>query len=143
MILTGANAHDVTQLVPLVDAIEAGLGRKPREASADSGYLSETNLAALDERDIKAYIATGRAKHPADSKRKIGGPLTRAMRTKLRRARWRSRYRLRKQIVEPVFGQIKQARGFRQFLLRGIEAIRAEWAMICIAHNLTKLARAA
>ena len=61
------------------------------------------------------------------------------MRTKLRRARWRSRYRLRKQIVEPVFGQIKQARGFRQFLLRGIEAIRAEWAMICIAHNLTKL----
>ena len=133
---------DHGQLVPLVDAIEAGLGRKPREASADSGYLSETNLAALDERDIKAYIATGRAKHPADSKRKIGGPLTRAMRTKLRRARWRSRYRLRKQIVEPVFGQIKQARGFRQFLLRGIEAVRAEWAMICTAHNLTKLANA-
>ncbi len=65
------------------------------------------------------------------------------MRKKLKRAGWRSRYRLSKQIVEPVFGQIKQARGFRQFLLRGIEKVRAEWAMICTAHNLTKLARAA
>ena len=54
-----------------------------------------------------------------------------------------ARYRLRKQVVEPVFGQIKQARGFRQFLLRGIEKVTAEWAMICTAHNLTKLAHAA
>ena len=73
----------------------------------------------------------------------MGGPLTQAMREKLKRAGWRSRYRLRKQIVEPVFGQIKQARGFRQFLPRGIEKAKAEWAMICTAHNLTKLARAA
>ena len=134
---------DQHQLVPLVDAIQANLGRKPREASADSGYLSEANLEALGERDINAYIAIGRAKHPTEPKREIGGPLTKAMRTKLKRARWRSRYRLRKQIVEPVFGQIKEARGFRQFLLRGIEKVRAEWALICIAHNLTKLARAA
>ncbi len=63
------------------------------------------------------------------------------MREKLKRAGWRSRYRLRKQIVEPVFGQIKQARGFRQFLLRGLDKVKAEWAMICTAHNLTKLAR--
>jgi len=133
--------HD--QLVPMVDAIEAELGRKPTEASADSGYLSEANLRALSEREITAYIATGRAKHPAGARRKIGGPLTRAMQTKLKRTRWRSRYRLRKQIVEPVFGQIKQARGFRQFLLRGVEAVSAEWAMICTAHNLTKLATAA
>ena len=48
-------------------------------------------------------------------------------------------YRLRKQVVEPVFGQIKQARGFRQFLLRGVEKVRAEWAMICTTHNLLKL----
>jgi len=134
---------DCNQLVPLVDAIEANLGRKPCEASADSGYLSEANLEALHERDIKAYIATGRAKHPADSKRTISGPRTQAMRNKLKRAGWRSRYRLRKQTVEPVFGQVKEARGFRQFLLRGIEAVKAEWAMICTAHNLTKLARAA
>ena len=68
--------------------------------------------------------------------------LTQAMRNKLKRAGWRSRYRLRKQVIEPVFGQIKQARGFRQFLLRGIDKVKAEWALICTAHNLGKLARA-
>ena len=64
------------------------------------------------------------------------------MRHKLKRAGRRSRYRLRKQVAEPVFGQIKQARGFRQFLLRGIDKVKAEWALICTAHNLGKLARA-
>jgi transposase len=143
-------AHSVTQsmsdqdqLVPLIDGIKDNLGRKPKEASADAGYLSEANLAALEKRDVAAYIATGRAKHPAGGERTITGPLTKAMRNKLKRAGWRSRYRFRKQIVEPVFGQIKQARGFRQFLLRGIENVKAEWALICTAHNLTKLARAA
>jgi hypothetical protein len=137
------STSDHDQLVPLVDGIEANLGAKPKEASADSGYLSEANLAAMHARGIEPYIATGRAKHPADAKRGVGGPLTQAMRRKLRRAGWRSRYRLRKQIVEPVFGQIKQARGFRQFLLRGLEKVRAEWAMLCTAHNLRKLATAA
>jgi transposase len=143
-------AHDLTpgmsdqdRLGPLLDAIEDNLGRKPKEVSADAGYCSEANLAALAERGISAYIATGRAKHAANAKPNIAGPLTKAMRDKLKRAAWRSRYRLRKQIVEPVFGQIKQARGFRQFLLRGIDNVRAEWALICTAHNLTKLARAA
>ena len=65
------------------------------------------------------------------------------MRDKLKRAGRRTRYRLRKQVVEPVFGQIKQARAFRQFLLRGIEKVQAEWALICTAHNLTKLIRPA
>jgi len=134
---------DQDQLVPLLDAIEERLGRRPKEASADAGYCSEANLAALAERAVSGYIATGRAKHPGDAKRRITGPLTNAMRDKLKRAGWRSRYRLRKQVVEPVFGQIKQARGFRQFLLRGIEKVRAEWALICTAHNLTKLATAA
>ena len=134
---------DQDQLVPLLDGIEQNLGRKPKEASADAGYCSEANLAALAARGIGAYIAPGRAKHPGEVKRKSTGPLTTAMRAKLKRAGWRSRYRLRKQIVEPVFGQIKQARGFRQFLLRGIDKVKAEWALICTAHNLTKLARAA
>jgi transposase len=134
---------DQDQLVPLINGIKENLGRKPKEASADAGYCSEANLEALAERDVSAYLATGRAKHPASVKRNITGPLTKAMRDKLKRAGWRSRYRFRKQIVEPVFGQIKQARGFRQFLLRGIEKVRAEWALICTAHNLTKLARAA
>src|SRR6187431_3447069 len=104
---------DQDQFVPLLDTTEDNLDRKPREASADAGYCSEANLAALAARDIRGYIATGRAKHPSDVKRKITGPLTKAMRDKLKRAGWRSRYRLRKQVVEPVFGQIKQARGFR------------------------------
>ena len=134
---------DQDQLVPLIDGIEDNLGRKPREASADAGYCSEANLEALAEREVGAYLATGRAKHPARVKRKITGPLTKAMRDKLKRAGWRSRYRFRKQVVEPVFGQIKQARGFRQFLLRGIEKVTAEWALICTAHNLTKLISAA
>jgi transposase len=134
---------DQGQLTVLVDAIEANLGAKPKEASADAGYCSEANLAALADRDVAGYIATGRAKHAAGARRGVGGPLTQAMRRKLKRAGWRSRYRLRKQVVEPVFGQIKQARGFRQFLLRGIEKVRAEWALICTAHNITKLARAA
>jgi hypothetical protein len=134
---------DQDQLVPLVDAIADDLGRKPKEVSADNGYCSEANLAALARRGIAGYIAVARAKHAADAKRKIAGPLTRAMQRKLKRAGRRSRYRLRKQLPEPVFGQIKHARGFRQFLLRGREKVKAEWAMICTAHNILKLAKAA
>jgi transposase len=138
-----ASMSDQGQLVGLIDGIATNLGAMPREASADSGYLSEANLKALADRGIGAYIAIGRAKHAGTASRAITGRLTQAMRDKLQRAGWRSRYRLRKQIVEPVFGQIKQARGFRQFLLRGIAKVTAEWALICTAHNLTKLARAA
>jgi hypothetical protein len=98
---------------------------------------------ALAARGIQGYLAVARAKHAADAKRSPLGPLTQAMLRKLKRAGRRSRYRFRKQIVEPVFGQIKAARGFRQFLLRGIDKVSAEWAMICTAHNLLKLARAA
>jgi transposase len=134
---------DQDQLVPLVDAIGAKLGRSPKEVSADSGYCSEANLAALAARGIAGYLAVARAKRAADAKRKFTGPLTQAMQRKLKRAGRRSRYRLRKQLPEPVFGQIKQARGFRQFLLRGIEKVRGEWAMVCTAHNILKLAKAA
>ena len=141
-------AHELTpsmsdhdQLLPLIEAATNHLGRRPKEASADAGYCSEANLAGLAGRGIAAYLATGRAKHPACVKRNFSGPLTQAMRQKLKRAGRRSRYRLRKQIVEPVFGQIKQARGFRQFLLRGLDKVKEEWALLCTAHNLIKLAR--
>jgi transposase len=138
-----ASPSDHGQLVALIDGIEANLGRKPQQASADSGYLSEANLASLDARGIDGYIATGRAKHPTADNGKAGGPLTQAMRKKIAGGGFETPYRLRKQIVEAVFGQIKQARGFRQFLVRGIENVRAEWAMICTAHNLVKLANLA
>ena len=132
---------DCPQLVPLVDAVRTNLGPKPREVSADAGYCSEGNLLALATQDLR-LCRHGRAKHPAETTRKVGGEMTQKMRRKLKRAGYRSRHRLRKQIVEPVFGQIKQARGFRQFLLRGLEAVQAEWALICTAHNITKLAKA-
>jgi hypothetical protein len=100
-------------------------------------------LDAVTGRGIRGYVATGRAKHPDGGEVQRRGPLVSAMRRRLRRAGRRSRYRLRKQVVEPVFGQIKGARGFWQFLLRGLEKVKHEWALICTAHNLTKLARAA
>jgi hypothetical protein len=152
-------AHDVTQsgvdcgqLVPMTDAIETNLGRKPEQLSADAGYCSEANLEALANRNIDAYVATGRARDAvADAvKGEAAAALAlepaavptrvEAMRAKIKAGGHASPYRLRKQLPEPVFGQIKQARGFRQFLLRGFEKVRAEWAVVCTAHNLLKLA---
>ena len=135
-------AADSGQLVPLVDAIKAKTGRKPREVSADVGYCSEANLEALEARRIRGYIATGRQKHPEGGEKQRHGPQVEAMRQRLRRGGRRSRYRLRKQVVEPVFGQIKQARGFRQFLMRGIDKVRGEWALLCTVHNILKLQKA-
>jgi transposase len=142
------NAADRGALAPLVTAIRRDLHANPDQLSADAAYCDEANLAFLAKRRIAAYLAPGRARHggsgdPAGKRRTRRGSRVAAMATKLRRAGRRSRYRLRKQIVEPVFGQIKAARGFRQFFLRGLGKVRQEWAMICTAHNLLKLARAA
>ncbi len=140
------NSADARVLVPLVDDTRAHLGRKPREVSGDAGFAKEGNLNALKQRRITAYLAPSRARHgqpDATGRRKLTKtPLMRAMATRLKRAGRRSRYCLRKQVVEPVFGQIKQARDFRRFLLRGLDQVRAEWAMICTAHNILKLAKA-
>jgi len=141
------SGSDQAQLVPLIDAVEAAAGARPGEASADAGYCSEANIAGLLARGIAAYIATGRQKHGSaaavDQRKRRPGSLVAAMAIKLTRAGRRSRYRLRKQVVEPVFGQIKHARGFRQFLLRGLDNVRHEWRLVCLAHNLCKLAAAA
>lgn len=141
------SSSDQAQLAPLLRGIRANLGKNPGEVSADAGYCSDANLRTLKRRRIEAYVATGRQKHGTKSatttKASPPGSLIARMTIKLKRAGHRSRYRLRKQIVEPVFGQVKQARGFRQFLLRGIEKVTNEWALICTAHNLVKLARTA
>jgi len=134
----GANPADYAALLPLVDQAKANLGKKLKEVSGDSGFATEANIAGMIARKIAAYLPPGRrAERQLKTK-----PLMRAMAQKLKRAGHRSRYRLRKHTVEPVFGQIKQARGFRQFLLRGLDKARGEWALICTAHNLLKLARA-
>jgi transposase len=137
------SSADAPCLIPLTDAVTENMGgKKAKEISADAGYCSEANLAGLEDREISAYVATGRAKRPS-SGGKVGGPLTQAMRRKLKLGGYRSRYRFRKQLPEPVFGQIKQARGFRQFLLRGLDKVQDEWSLVCIAHNITKLWTAA
>ena len=140
------NASDAPQLAVMVAQIKQNTGRQARELSADAGYCSEDNLKELRRRHINGYIATGRQKHgeaTAARERKVKlGTYAYAMWQKLRRGGHRSRYRLRKQTVEPVFGQVKQGRGFRQFLLRGVRKVAGEWSLICTAHNLLKLAAA-
>jgi transposase len=143
--LTNAG-NDKQQVVPLAAEIEGNLGRVPKELSADSGYCSEANLEELERLGIRGYLATGRQKHGTSSAtgKRAAAPGSRveAMSRRLKRGGHRSRYRLRKQTVEPVFGQIKAVRGFRQFHLRGLDNVAEEWRLICTAHNLLKLARA-
>ena len=135
------NPADYAGLIPLVDQAATNLGRRLKEVSGDTGLATEANLTAMAERKIRAYLPPGRAKNGSDRPLK-NSPRMAAMAKTLKRAGRRSRYRLRKHTVEPVFGQIKQARGFRQLLLRGLEKVRGEWALICTAHNLLKLAAA-
>jgi len=138
--------NDKQQVTPMAQEIQQNTGRTPRELSADSGYCSETNLEELERRGIRGYIATGRQKHGSASATRQGagrgGTHVQRMSRRLKQGGHRSRYRLRKQTVEPVFGQIKGARGFRQFYLRGLEKVADEWRLICTAHNLLKLAQA-
>jgi transposase len=139
------SATDRHQLKPLVEQIKGHCGRNPKELSADSDYCTEENLEELDRRHIRGYVATGKQQHgqPAPiGKRKSNGPLRQRMRRRLQAGGFRSRYRLRKQTSEPVFGQIKAARGFRRLLLRGTDNVTGEWSLVCTAHNLLKLARA-
>ena len=139
-------SNDQNELAGILDQIKKNTGRQAQEISADAGYCSEKNLKELSRRRIRGYIATGRQHHgdiaATDRGDKKQGKRTIAMRARLRRGAHRSRYRLRKQTVEPVFGQIKEARGFRRFLMRGLEKVSAEWRMICAVHNLKKLALA-
>ena len=135
---------DTQHLPAMVEQIKVNTGRQAQELSADAGYCSEANLTELNRRHIEAYVATGRQVHGTSHATAEGPPGTGervvAMWRKLRRGGWRSRYRLRKGTVEPIFGVIKQARGFRQFLLRGAEKVEGEWSLVCTAQNLWKLA---
>lgn len=144
--------NDKEQLLPVIEVLEQQSGQRPEEVLADSGYCSEENLEQLaaednPERRIEGYIATGRQKHGESSQLCPRGPLPKGatrvdrMRRKLQTKTGRAIYARRKTIVEPVFGQIKQARGFRQFLLRGIDKVRAEWSLVCLGHNVLKLHR--
>jgi len=137
-------ANDKQQLVPLIEAIEEQSGQKPEGVLADNGYCSDENLKYLARKKMEGFVATGKQKHGERGKPCQRGPLPREasrverMERKLESKVGAAVYATRKFIVEPVFGQIKQARGFRQFLLRGIEKVRGEWALICMTHNILK-----
>lgn len=137
-------ANDKQQMVPLIEAIEGQCGQKPKEVLADNGYCSDENLKYLARKRMEGFVATGKQKHSQGREPCQRGPLPREasrverMERKLETKVGAAVYATRKFIVEPVFGQIKQARGFRQFLLRGIEKVRGEWALICMTHNLLK-----
>ena len=139
-------APDVEHLEPMLQRIATTAGALPDVMTADAGYWSEDNAKICAEQGIDAYIATGRLPHgqPLPPKR---GPMPRdadakaRMARKLRSKAGSSIYAKRKAIVEPVNGQIKEARGLRRFLLRGLEKVDAEWHLIAATHNLLKLFR--
>jgi transposase len=151
-----AASNDKEQAVPLAQAVLANLAAagiaRPTDAAGqavaipnltDSGYYSEKAARGLEALGLDPYMATERQRHHAATLAAAGTAATakEAMAAKLRSALGRALYAMRKVIVEPVFGQIKGARGFRRFLLRGLEKIRGEWCLVCLTHNLLKLWR--
>ncbi len=145
-------ANDKRQVVPMVAQSKknlqaAGVEDKIGAFNADTGYFSEENVSYLEGEEIDAHIATERLKHhekiPLVPKGRPPKELTvkQRMARKLRTKNGRETYAKRKGMIEPIFGQIKQVRGFRQFLLRGIAKMRGEWRLICMTHNLLKLFR--
>lgn len=147
-----AAANDKEQLLPMLEKMEQQSGQRPEAILADSGSCSEKNLELLEAAAesgprVTGYIATGKQKHGEYRQPCPRGPLPKdaprveRMKRKLQTKAGKAVYAARKTIVEPVFGQIKHVRGFRQFLLRGIEKVRAEWSLVCLTHNVLKLYR--
>ena len=140
-------ASDKQQAVVMIEEAIANVGAVPREVAADAGYYSARAVAELSALGTDPFIAPEKTRHghqppPAPRGRIPKGLSPRdRMRRKFQTKRGRKRYALRMQTVEPVFGQIKQGRGFRQFLLRGLAKVQGEWSLICTGHNLLKLFR--
>ncbi len=148
--------NDKQQAEPVAQATlatlsQAGLER-PKDASGavqaipatlDNGYYSEAAVVALETLGFDPYMATGRQRHPNAQAEALETPATvqERMAAKIRTPAGKALYARRKVIVEPVFGQIKEARGFRRFLLRGLATIRGEWRLVCLTHNLLKIWR--
>jgi hypothetical protein len=139
-------ANDKKQLVPRLKEVSVQMGIPPRQATADNGYFSESNVTDAQLQGIDLLVVPDRQKHGEIRPATTGPPqpdasVAERMRHKLRTAEGQAVYKLRKAVVEPVFGQIKEGRGFRRFLLRGLGKVQAEWQVICATHNLLKLFR--
>ncbi len=156
-------ANDKQQLAPLLEQVEQNLGRKPEKATADSGYFSEAAVTDPKAKGVELLVAPDRQEHGTEPEETGAGAaevaeavqreaatdaapakpsVAEAMRQKLSSAEGKAVYKMRKAVVEPVFGQIKERRGFRRFLFRGLKKVEAEWQIICLTHNLLKLFRA-
>ena len=145
-------ANDVRQAVPMVDQARANLDAAGVEdaikaALGDAGYYSETNATDLETRGIEAYLATERLKHHEKVAAAPRGRIPKGLTAKQRMARklrtkvGRAMYAKRKGMIEPIFGQLKQVLGFRQFSMRGLSSMRGEWRLMATVHNLLKLWR--
>jgi transposase len=139
--------NDKKQLLPMIALMAANLEQKPEKVSADTGYFSEANVTDEQVKDVDLYVATGRDKHgdaveTSSDPPPPGASPKEVMREKLRTEAGHAVYKMRKAIVEPVFGQIKEQRGFRRFSLRGKENVSREWRLVCAVSNLLKLFRA-
>ncbi len=139
---------DRGQAEPMMEVVKTNTGQLPRQMSADAGYFSSDAVKNLTTIGIDVYMPPDKIGHravlPPAPRGRIPKNLSIAdrMRRKLRTKKGKERYGLRKELPEPVFGQIKQARGFDQFLLRGSDKVSSEWKVICTGHNLLKLFRA-
>jgi hypothetical protein len=146
-------SNDKQQLAPMLERVAHNIGAKPRAATADTGYFSESQLTDERVNGIELYVAIGKQKHgegqPSDVMEHgdLSAPSVEAdsakekMQERLKTEAGQALYKMRKAIVEPVFGQIKAARGIRSFLLRGLAKASAEWKLICATHNLLQLFR--
>jgi len=143
-------AADGPHLVGMVEQVQQATGKRPVEVLADAGYFSEDNVTTLRERGMSVLIPPERVRHrqwrerctPPAAPPPKDASVSEWMIYRLKSSENRERYRKREQSVEPVFGQIKQARGLRQFLMRGLDKVSALWQLECAAHNLLKLYRA-
>jgi len=140
-------ANDKQQLASMLEQAEKNTGVKPTAGSADNGYWNPGQIADKRVEGIDLHVATGRDKHGASEEVTASiDPVKAAtaleqMKQKLQTDAGRAVYKMRKAIVEPVFGQIKECRNFRRFSLRGFENVKAEWKFVCLTHNLLKLFR--
>ncbi len=140
-------SNDKKQLEPMLAEMRENCNAVPKELSADAGYYSEENIAHARGKGIHTLIPPGNTRHTDAQSAPPRGRIPKQLSIKermerlLRTKKGRKAYAKRKETVEPVFGQIKAVRGFRQFLLRGLDKVKAEWQLICLTHNLLKLYR--
>jgi len=140
-------ANDKQQVEAALEQIEKNLGHKPKELSADAGYYSADNVTMLQGAGVEPLIPPEKLRHTSKDPPAARGRIPKdmsvkdRMRRKLLTKEGKQKYSRRKEVVEPVFGQIKELRGFRRFLLRGLGKVRGEWRLICLTHNILKLWR--